>query len=250
MAFEPRTYREMVAPEGLISFRVVAGETDLLVHAASDLADVAGIAVARLRRELESYIAAHPRFAEAFVPVPVDSTAPPIARRMAEAAERAGVGPMAAVAGAFAEAVARELAQHSPEVIVENGGDVYVMGSVDRVAALWSGGDTPAVGLRLKAASMPLAVATSSGTIGPSVSLGAADAATVIAADGALADAVASVVGNAIHDSSDLEAAIGRGRAIVGVRGIVAVVGGHMGAWGEIELVPVDADGASLGFQR
>jgi ApbE superfamily uncharacterized protein (UPF0280 family) len=44
---------------------------------------------------------------------------------MANAATRAGVGPMAAVAGAISEDVARDLATVSPEVLVENGGDLF-----------------------------------------------------------------------------------------------------------------------------
>lgn len=243
MMYEPRTYRQMVKPRGLQAFHVVHGETDLLLHAYSDLSRLAAESVARLRADLERYIAGHPRFGESFVPVPVDDTAPDIARRMAQAAEQAGVGPMAAVAGAVAEAVARELAEHSAEVIVENGGDTFVVGRRDRIAALWAGDDVPPVGLLLRGTSLPCAVATSSATIGPSVSLGHADAATVVAESGALADAVASVVGNAVRSSGDLESALDAGRAIQGVRGIVAVVDGHLAAWGEIEFVPLEVSG-------
>ena len=41
---------------------------------------------------------------------------------MIEAGRKANVGPMAAVAGAIAEYVGRELLDFSPEIIVENGG--------------------------------------------------------------------------------------------------------------------------------
>ncbi len=92
---------------------------------------------------------------------------------MAAAAYVAGVGPMAAVAGAVAEAVARVLEPLSPEVSVENGGDIFVMGARERVVGLWAGEDgVTGIGLALPAEMLPVAVATSSGTIGPSVSLG------------------------------------------------------------------------------
>lgn len=237
--FEPRTYRALMHPEGLTAFRVVQRETDLHIHATRDLGESAAGIVRRLRRELSGYLATHPRFGESFVPVAADEGAPAIVRRMAQAASAAGVGPMASVAGAFAEAVARGLAAESPEVIVENGGDIFLMGSSERIVRLWAGPASPAVGLRLSADSLPCAVATSSGTIGPSVSLGRADAATVIAGDGALADAVASVVGNRIHGAADLEAALEAGRGIEGVSGVVAVVDGHVAAWGSIEFIPL-----------
>ena len=235
--YQPRSYRHSVDPAGLVAFRVVVAQTDLQIVARSDLTAQADVAVRRLRAELESYVAAHPRFAESFVPVPVDGAAPAIARAMAVAAETCGVGPMAAVAGAFAEAVARELEPFSADVIVENGGDVFVMGGADRVVGLWAGAGVPSVGLRVPGSAQPVAIATSSATIGPSVSLGGADAATVIAATGALADAAASVVGNRAHGSADAQAAVEAVRGIEGVRGALVSVDGGLAAWGEVELV-------------
>lgn len=239
MGFEPREYRRTMRPEGLAGFRVVVAETDLFIHAEADLTDIAIAVVRSLRDDLEGYLRTHPRFGESFVPVPIEGSAPPIVREMAQAAQIAGVGPMAAVAGAFAEAVARSLEPRSAEVIVENGGDVYLMGSEARVVGLWADADAPRVGLRIAGDALPCAVATSSGTIGPSVSLGRADAATVIADSGALADAAASVVGNRVHGPGDLDDALAAGRGIEGVTGIVALVDGHLAAWGGVELVPL-----------
>lgn len=239
MSYEPREYRRAMRPEGLVGFRVVVGESDLFIHAERDLTQAALTVIRDLRADLETYLRAHPRFGESFVPVPVEASAPRIVADMAKAAEAAGVGPMAGVAGAFAEGVARALEPLSAEVIVENGGDVYLMGARERVVGLWAGRDAPRVALRIAARSLPCAVATSSGTIGPSISLGRADAATVIAGNGALADAVASVVGNRIHGPSDLEDALAAGRAVAGVTGIVSLVEGHVAAWGEVELVPL-----------
>lgn len=241
MAFEPRWYRTVVRPEGLVGFRVVRAETDLMIHAERNLGPEALAEVVRLRGELEGYLATHPRFAESFVPVEVDATAPSIVREMAQAAAQAGVGPMAAVAGAFAEAVGRALMELSRHVVVENGGDVWLAGPSDRTIAVWSGdGPMATVGVRLPSSAMPCAVATSSATIGPSVSLGRARAATVIADGGAVADAAASAVGNRVHDASDIETGLELGSRIEGVRGVVIVVGEHLGAWGDIELRPVD----------
>ncbi len=230
-------------PAGLVGFRVVQAQTDLMIYAERDLSHVASAEVERLRQDLESYLAGHPRFAESFVPVPVDAAAPGIARGMAHAAELAGVGPMAAVAGTFAEAVGRALLPFSQNVIVENGGDVWISGCEDRTVAIWSGDDAvPSVGVALSAAGMPCAVATSSGTIGHSVSLGCACAATVIADDGALADAAASAVGNRVHGPGDVERALAAGIRMPGVRGVVVVVDGHIGARGEVTLVPIDLE--------
>lgn len=250
MAYQPRHYRRFATPPGLVAFEVVVSETDLLVHAQSDLSDLAvGLALAA-RRDIAEIISRVPRFAESFVPLDLNdgTQTPPIVREMSAAASAAGVGPMAAVAGAVAEYVARGLAVHSAEVIVENGGDIYLIGSRDRTISVWAGERGAAgLGVRLEGSALPLSVATSSGTIGPSVSLGAADTATVIAESGALADAAASAVGNRVRSAHDIETALEVARGIDGVLGAVVTIAGAMGAWGQIELVPVTAIGEHAG---
>src|SRR5574340_705340 len=212
MVWEPRTYRNDTAASGLVTFEVVHGETDLQVSALSDLTGEATRVVAGLRADLEGYIGSHPRFAESFVPIDADADAPEIIRAMAAASSAAGVGPMAAVAGAVAERVARALSAHSAEVIVENGGDLFVIGSVPRRVLLLAG-DSPMSGrmaLTLGVGMLPGAVCTSSGKVGHSVSLGVAHAVTVLAPDGAVADAAATAAGNLVHRPADIERALAR----------------------------------------
>jgi len=241
MVYEPRTYRARVEPAGLVTFEVVHAETDLQVSALRDLSGEAGKLVRALRAELDAFIAAFPRFAESYVPVEVGSEAPPIVRAMAKAARVADVGPMASVAGAFAEAVARGLEPLSAEVVVENGGDLYLVGNRERTVLL-SAGDSPLSGsmaLALSADALPVAICTSSGRVGPSVSYGSAHAVTVLAESGALADAAASSVGNRVHGPDDIERGLARAREIPGVLGAVVIVEDRIGATGGIvRLVP------------
>lgn len=242
MTYEPRTYRRLVAPAGLTTFRVVVRETDLHISAERDLSAEAIALVESARAEIEGYISSHPRFAESFVPFAVGRDAPPVVRDMADAASHAGVGPMAAVAGALAEHVARGLAPLSREVIVENGGDVYLMGSTERTVALHAGGSplSGRAGIVVGPDLLPCAVCTSSATVGPSVSLGRADAACVVARSGALADAVASALGNRVHSGADVERAMDAVKGIHGVLGLVVVIGETLGAWGSARLVTLD----------
>lgn len=241
MPWVERSYRQRVRSD-LVSFAVKVKETDLFVSAESDLSEQALAAATDGRRQIEEQIARHPEFARALAPVPVADDAPALVRKMAKGAQAAGVGPMAAVAGALAEHVGRALLSHSPQVIVENGGDLFVASTAPRTASIFAGGSplSERVGLALKPEQTPIGICTSSGTVGPSLSLGRADAAVALARSAALADAVATALGNIVYSPDDIRAALDRAQSIPGLLGAIIIIGDQMGAWGEVELVPVE----------
>ncbi len=239
--FEERTYRTRMAREGLAQFRVAVRETDLLVLAAHDFTDQVRSLVVAERGQLEAYISAHPNFLTTLTPWPEDPYAPPLVREMAAAGIKAGVGPMAAVAGALAQRVGRALMADSEEVIVENGGDIFLKITSPATVGLFAGTSplSHRVGLRLDPARTPLGVCTSSATVGHSLSLGRADAACVLAADAALADALATALGNRVADAHSISEALDWLASIPEALGGVVILGDKLGAWGQIELTSV-----------
>jgi ApbE superfamily uncharacterized protein (UPF0280 family) len=239
--FEPRTYRTRMARPGLTGFRVEVKETDLWVLAARDFSPEVRELIIQERQQLEAYIAGHPGFLTSLTPWPPDPFAPPVVREMITAAARARVGPMAAVAGALAETVGRHLAPMSPEVIVENGGDIYLAFTQPATVALFAGKSplSHKVGLKLDPALSPLGVCTSSGTVGHSLSFGKADAACVLAQSTALADAAATALGNRIQGPENIAPALDWIASLPDILGAVVIVGEKLGAWGQVELVPL-----------
>ena len=218
-------------------------ETDLAILASKDLRETARHAVIHCRSQLESYLAGKQYFVTSLTPLALDPTAPPLVKSMLQAGLAANVGPMAAVAGAIAEYVGRALlAAGSEEVAVENGGDIFLSRQVDSLVGIFAGISplSNRVGVKIPAAAMPLGICTSSGTVGHSLSLGQADAVTVLARDTALADAVATRLGNEVAPGRPLEESLAIARAIPGLLGAVVIRGPELGAWGEIELVPLD----------
>ena len=237
--FEARTYRERVRADDLVSFSVVVKETDLLVLADKDLSALALKEVLRHRRQLEFYISRRPEFLTSLRPVEIAHGAPDVVSRMARAAEAAGVGPMAAVAGTIAELVVEALLAESGQAIVENGGDIFIKTNIPRVVSIYAG-DSPLshkVGLRIRPLDTSLGVCTSSARVGPSLSFGEAHAACVTAKSAALADAAATAVGNAARGPGGVEKALAVAEGIEGVEGAVVIVGDRLGAWGAVELV-------------
>ncbi len=238
--YRERVYRRQARAGHLVSFRVQVRQSDLYVRAERDLTDEARSSLIRHRLPLESYAASHPEFLEALAPLPLDPLAPALVQAMLEAGGAAAVGPMAAVAGAIAEAVGRDLLALSPEVVVENGGDIFLSTRSPSTVAVFAGRSplSNKVGLVVRPERSPLAVCTSSATVGHSLSLGKADAAVAVATSGALADAAATAIGNAARGPHPVEAGLEAARAIPGLLGALIICADRLGAWGEaVELV-------------
>lgn len=240
--YEPRFYRDWSRDKDLISFTVAAKESDICVRATRNLARKALKVLLKHRASVEEYIRQQPAFLTSLTPLCVRSDAPPIVKTMAEAAEKAGVGPMAAVAGAVAEYVGRELLPFSREVIVENGGDIYLKTQKTRSIGIYAGASSPFTGklaLKIDPGETPLGVCTSAGTVGHSFSLGQCDAAIVVSPSAALADAAATAVGNLIRSAEDIRKGIDFARGVAGIKGVVIVKDSRIGAWGDIRLVEI-----------
>lgn len=238
--YEPRRYRSWVKDKELISFNIVIKETDLYVSSTVNLRAKTERRVSKYRAKLEKYIAENPAFLTFLTPIKVEKKAPDIVKAMAEAGEKAGVGPMAAVAGAISEFVGDELKEFSPEVIIENGGDIYLKSTKKRVVGIYAGASplTGKLGLEIDPEDTPLGISTSSGTVGHSLSFGKADAVTVIASSATLSDAAATAIGNMIKTADDIPEGLEFAQTIKGVNGVVIIIGSQMGAWGKIKLSP------------
>ncbi len=236
--YEERTYRDLVKIDDLIKFEVIVKETDLLVRAERDLSQETRESILKYRHQLETYIAMNPDFQQSLVPLPEDPYAPEIVKEMFRTSQRAGVGPMATVAGAMADLVSRDLLNLSQEVIVENGGDIYLASSKERIVGIYAG-DSPLslkIGILISPDDTPLGICTSSGTVGPSLSFGKANAVCILSKSSALADAAATAVGNVVKEKKDISLGLGRAREIEGVLGTLIIVEEKMGVWGKIRL--------------
>jgi len=241
-----RDYRDRHEGQDLKYFQVQIKQSDLAIgvdiNSYSDsLLNLCRNYLIKIRGELEDYIKLQPLFQTALLPISLRKDAPEIARRMSRAATSARVGPMAAVAGTIAELMGEKLTQYCVEVIVENGGDIYLKSSQERIVAVFAGESrfSYRIGIRIEGSNDSMGICTSSGTVGHSLSLGRADAVVVRADSAALADAVATGAGNMVSCKADLMKAIDFARNITGVTGVLAIKGDQMAAWGQMEIVPL-----------
>jgi len=195
------------------------------------------VEIVRQRRVLEEYITRHPEFRIAVTPIELRVDAPPVAQRMAQSAERVGVGPMAAVAGAMAQCAAEAgLEAGAREVIVENGGDIYLQAAGPVTIGLHTGasklGDRLA--FSLEARETPISICSSSGKMGHSRSLGWCDLATVVARDAALADAAATEAANRVTTTDDVNPTVEHIAGIKGIAGVLIVKDDRVGLAGHL----------------
>ncbi len=243
---EDRTYRLLNRQQDLAFFQVVVRETDLDIGVTKSkikqgLVEKVREKVLAVRNQLESFLIADPLFGRAMTPYSPPSSAPEIAMLMARESSKAGVGPMASVAGAFSETVGRFVSLYSSEVIVENGGDIYLRSSKSRNIGMFAAGSpfSNRIALKIKPYQTPLGICTSSGTVGHSTSYGKADAVIVLAPSVPLADAVATASGNMIKTPEDVHEAAEFAISVPGVRGVVAIKGEKLAAAGDVEIIPL-----------
>lgn len=237
--YDKRTYRSLIKTDGLVQFEVIVKETDLLIRAEKDLSHEARESILKYRRHLETYIEMNPEFQKSLVPIENILHTPGIVQAMIRASHLTGVGPMAAIAGAMAEWVFKDLLPFSNEVIVENGGDIYLATSKERTVGIYAGSSPLSlkIGVGIDPEETPLGICTSSGTVGHSLSFGKADAVCIVSKSATLADAAATAVGNIVQGQKDIERGLERGREIEGVSGVLIIVGEKMGVWGKMRLV-------------
>ena len=245
-SYQERSYRRIAEQANLVSSYVRLRETDLHILANRRVEEKAFSLVVHYRNQLENYLASHSDFVQALHPLPPDSLAPPLIREMLSAGHVAGVGPMAAVAGVIAEYVGRDLlASGLDEVIVENGGDIFLARQRDCTVSIFAGESSLSdkIGIVIRGDDMPLGVCCSSATVGHSLSLGKADAVVVVADSTAIADAVATRLGNEVagQERTALDSALNVARNIRGIRGVVIIVNDRLGAWGQVELTKVSS---------
>ena len=241
MEYKERTYRSRFSDDERRWFCVKFLESDLWIgvdsgsYRASMEADTYAMLV-ELRRSMDAYLLMDPAYKAALTPYDAGLEAPDILKEMSRVSHKTGIGPMSAVAGAVARHVAEFLGTN--EVIVENGGDIYAQACSDMDISVFAGQSplSEKIGLHIPAAVFPLGICTSSGTVGPSLSLGRADAVMIVCKDVMLADSYATAMANRIKSVNDLQPVIDRISAIPEILGAIAVKDDRMAITGQFEL--------------
>jgi ApbE superfamily uncharacterized protein (UPF0280 family) len=230
-------------------------ETDLLIGVPpeqfrSGMEQIALGEIHRVREVIVTYAEAHHGFFKALQPVAgiskarpgsVEEEIPAEIETMLHCAELSGTGPMSSVAGLVAEKVGHRLSTECnlSEVVIENGGDLYLECMQDTLAVIQAGDSALSGKLGLNIPAGSWGICTSSGTVGHSFSFGKADAVTVLCESAPLADAWATSLANRVHTSADIDPVLALTEKIPDILGCVVVIGDRVGIRGQFELKPL-----------
>ncbi len=243
--FEARTYRTQFNSERFTGFEINYQETDLWIgiDSASFNNEMKSLALSKiksLRDKFDEYIKAEPFFAKSLNPFHPSEIAPLEAVEMATAAEKAGIGPMSAVAGLFAREVGEEIIRNFSveEMIIENGGDIFALLKNELTLSVFAG-DSPLserISLVISPEKNRLGICTSAGTVGPSLSYGKADAVVVICEDILIADAFATAFGNKVKSPASVEKVIKQSEKYPEILSLLIICEDKIGIKGENEI--------------
>lgn len=238
--YQERFYRDWQKSKDLYSQEVIVAQSDIQVFSDKRLEKkILEKKINFYRSQINNYISKEPKFLNSLEPLEVEINSPSIIKKMAESSKQAGVGPMASVAGAIAEFLGNDLLKTGvKELIIENGGDIFLKSSRMRKIGIFSGRSTSWKGLviNIKGQGAPLGICASSGTIGHSLSFGRADSAVIIAKSAILADAVATASCNRIKSEKDLKRALDFAKSFQDVLGAVFIMGKKLASWGMFEF--------------
>ncbi len=237
--FKIRNYRSETK-----GFNITYKETDLYIDTVNFDENVkrkAYLSVLRYRNIIEKHSSKSPLFMTSLKPIFYNESdeIENIVKSMYDAACCAEVGPSAAVAGAIAEYVARDLSEFSDDVIVENGGDTFILGRSDKIVQIFSH-NYKNFGIKIEKEKLPISVCSSSFTIGHSLSFGRADLVVVISKSGATADAFATSICNSIKKFTDINKTVKVYEKNKYIDGCLIFFKNKIAGWGNLNLIEIE----------
>ena len=244
--YEPRWYRQNIG-ERFNSFTYRFMETDIWV-AFDVFSKVSKDEILRfvdnkcrsLRKLVEDYFLISPEFEHSLKPLKVTATAPELIRKLADGSVKTDVGPMAGIAGAFAEEIGKacKIEFGFKEIMIENGGDNYLDVLTDIHVKLYAGEHplSNKVKLIVKANDSPLGLCASSGKFGHSKSFGNADLVSVACKNTILADQYATAFANKILNSANINSVLKEASKISDIVHIAIFMDGKFGIQGKLKV--------------
>lgn len=244
--YEPRWYRHKMGERfSSLTYRFMETDIWLAYDKGSevkldDLKNYIDKKSRSLWKLFQDYFEIDPDFESTFEPLAVSNRAPSIIKKLSRNSFLSQVGPMAGIAGSFAEEIGKSCKDEFDlnEVIVENGGDNYLDINSEIIVSLYAGKHPLSSKLQLiiDPNDAPLGLCASSGKFGHSISLGKADLVAVACKEAILADQFATAFANKIKDSSDIKRVLEEASNIPQIMHVSVFAFGQFGVQGKLKI--------------
>ena len=204
--------------------------------------------ILQVRKEIEDFISDHAEFESSHSPLNPPPGSAPVIKKMYTESKKAGVGPLAAVAGTVAAQCLEEVMKAgAPEAVVDNGGDIALFIRQPLKVGIYAGENFPLnLGFEVEPRTRPLGICTSSGTVGHSFSYGKADAAVVISENIILADAAATALANRVLSEDDLNSCFDFLTSLPEIEGSLVIWQDKISLWGTLPPLVKCKDASKL----
>lgn len=189
--------------------------------------------IKKIYEEIEKYSLKKPLFLSSLKPI-YDKNPPSFLKEIFLYSEKTGLGPLAGIAGFFSKEIAEFIKdKFNPEnLIIENGGDIYLKRKEESKILIYAGNSPLSMRIGFKIPEGEYGIATSSKTVGHSISFGNADAVTVISKDPIISDFYATYFGNIVKDEEDIERALKIARKEREIKGTIIILRDRIGIYG------------------
>lgn len=234
-------YRNKISAEGRYSFRLDYKYSGLYIMCDRDISSGLKEPVLNFYRDIETAIVGETNFEKSLVPLKAGKDSPRTIKEMCSAGEVFSVGPMASIAGALCDHLAKSLTDRCSFLMIENGGDVYIKSNGPLEVGIFTKNAyfKDKLTLLIEAEQTPCGICSSSGSFGHSLSLGKSDLVTVLSRTATIADAAATAIANTINSEEDIDKAIARFKEYREVEGLIIIRNKRIGLWGKLQLAPV-----------
>jgi ApbE superfamily uncharacterized protein (UPF0280 family) len=244
--YQERFYRDNVFSK--FKLEISYKESDLLISTDKKIDDkLARDLLKKYYDVVAEYVEKNPSFLSALSPIDNDSRAPSIIKDMIQCAKITGIGPFASVAGAISFYVGQQLRHFADEVIIENGGDIFLKINEDKRIGVYLGEQfsthssslgekVDRVFLKIKKRDYSFGIASSSSFIGHSLNFGKADLVTVIAKNAVFADSFATALSNRVKKEQNVEEVLTIAQNSPFIEGILIAFQGKVYLWGDLEI--------------
>ena len=235
--YEERFYRNKILSK--FKIEVSFKESDLLICSDKEIPKekAQGILV-KYYEQIEEYVMKNPLFLRSLSPLEIDQAAPPIIKEMLETSKVTGIGPFSSVAGAVAQYVGGELLDYCQELIIENGGDIFLKINQDKIIEVYLGQEFKInnFNLKIKKRSQAFGVASSSSSLGHSLNFGKADLVSVVAKNTIIADGFATAISNRIKKIENVDKILAEAKDKLPIEGLLVAFGEKIFLWGDLEI--------------